>query len=672
MIGFIGALLIAGLGYIHDEVMGLGRLVGNFLPVGVFGLVVVMALAVNPLLFVLRRRWRLRPAELAVGVALMLVACTIPGGLMHLFVPTLALPAQLNEEMPGWRKYDLIGYVSPAMLPSGGRYDEHAGSDVRSGARRAGHNIGLGDVPWAEWQTSLVTWMTIIVLGGVAVIALSLVVHRQWSSHERLRYPIAQVAHSLMDQDPNRPIGGVFRNRYFICGMMVILTIQVINGIHAWYPNFIRIPMEWDVMYVGQVWPVVWKVPLTWRLLSPRLYPSIIAFAFFLASDVSLSLGIAHWVFLFLAATLITHGVDTSQDLMTGKPMGWQIFGSYLGLALLVAYTGRRYYRDVLRRAFFGGAGRAESQAPPSAVWGCRVFLLSAAALASVLVVIGLEWPLAILTVLLLMMMYLGMARITAESGLFFLQSYWLPTGILIGLFGQDVLGPQAIIVSGLVCTILAGNSKECLMPFVVNGLKICDGFRVKLSRIGLGAVIVFVLALAVAIPVVLWANYNFGLPRVDRTGQSGARRPFEAAQPVAGKLMLYGELDKVDNMGALRRVMSIRPEPKFLAAAGVGLGLMLVFSALRLRFAWWPFHPFMFLVWGTWAMAYFGPSFLLGWFIKMVVTKLGGGRKYEQLKPFMIGVVAGDLLGALIFLAVGIVYYFATGRFPVGYKIYP
>ena len=70
--------------------------------------------------------------------------------------------------------------------------------------------------------------------------------------------------------------------------------------------------------------------------------------------------------------------------------------------------------------------------------------------------------------------------------------------------------------------------------------------------------------------------------------------------------------------------------------------------------------------------MEQFSHSFLLGWIIKVGVTKFGGGRSYQRLKPFMIGIIAGELLGGLLFMAVGAIYYAATGLFPVKYHVFP
>ena len=68
-----------------------------------------------------------------------------------------------------------------------------------------------------------------------------------------------------------------------------------------------------------------------------------------------------------------------------------------------------------------------------------------------------------------------------------------------------------------------------------------------------------------------------------------------------------------------------------------------------------------------------FAQSLLLGWVIKTGVTKFGGGKKYHELKPMMVGIIAGDLLGGLLFMIIGASYHAMTGRqTPIQYQIFP
>ncbi len=98
----------------------------------------------------------------------------------------------------------------------------------------------------------------------------------------------------------------------------------------------------------------------------------------------------------------------------------------------------------------------------------------------------------------------------------------------------------------------------------------------------------------------------------------------------------------------------------------------MLLFSAARLRLSWWPLHPVMFIACSVYAGYMFSFSFLLGWFIKTMVTKYGGEKAYSRLKPVFFGLIAGDMLGGIIPSIIGAVYYLVTDEIPKKFLIMP
>jgi hypothetical protein len=670
---------IAALGYYNDSVLRLTYLVGNHFPISVFGLLVLVAAGLNPVLYLVHRRWRLRPGELAVIVAMMLVTCSIPGsGLMRTFMTSLALPIHYNEAKPGWNSKKVLEYVPDRMLPAGGGYDPDAIGMFLTGAKAKGQEFGLtevfegGNVPWAAWAGPLTTWLPLIGLTALCVICMGLIVHREWASREWLRYPIALVASTIMEQEEGRAAGGIYRNRLFWVGFIVILLLHTVNGLAVLYPDdMIRIPTSFDFSQIRQKWPDLGKAPQSWGLFSVRLFPTVVAFAFFLASDVSLSLGISQIIYVLGVAALLTAGVDYSGEYMTGGPQNFQLFGSYLGTAILVGYIGRRYFWDVLRGAL---TFRQPPGVAASAVWACRILMLGVVAMVALLISFGLAWPFAILVVFLILLLCLVMGRINVETGLFFIQPYWQPLAVLMGLFGLAALGPNTVVIVGLVCVVLTIDPRESLMPFLLNGLKICDDKRVSVGRVGAAAGWTYALALAVALVVVFWASYNLGAP--DRDGWAMRNVPqftFNAASTAVTELDLSGELRASQGYGPLERLRQADAKPGFLWAAGIGLALVLVGGMLRLRFTWWPLHPVLFLVWGTYPLANFSHSFLLGWFVKTAVTRFGGGRAHRKTVPLMIGVIAGDLAGGLLWMVHGATYYGVTGKLlDSAYRIFP
>jgi len=79
-----------------------------------------------------------------------------------------------------------------------------------------------------------------------------------------------------------------------------------------------------------------------------------------------------------------------------------------------------------------------------------------------------------------------------------------------------------------------------------------------------------------------------------------------------------------------------------------------------------------LFLVWVTWPMYVFSYSILLGWLVKKLSIRFGGYAVVRKLKPLMFGVISAEILGALIFLVVGAVYFLITGNPPKAYRYFP
>jgi len=671
ILGLILAALVAGFGYINDSVVRLNFLVGNHFPVSVFGLLVIALLTVNPLLSRLRRQWRLGGGELATMIALVLIACAVPGSsMMRTFTPGLAFPIRYEQIDVGWRNSRALSYVPPAMLPNDGKYSRELMDGFVMGRGEPDKPIGLDEVPWAPWLRPLATWLPMLATLGVAVICLSLVVHRQWSRNERLRYPIAAFAGSLLGENDSGGVNPIFRDRIFWLGVACVLGVRVVNGLHAWYPNSIEVPLTFDFSAVHAKWPDMIKVDHGLMLLYPEIFPIVVAFAFFLASDVSLSLGLSTLGIVVVAGMLAGWGIDTSYDSYGGGVFPYQRFGGYVALGAMMLYTGRHYYRNVIvQTVTFRRCGEVE----PYAAWAMRVGIVAFVALTVMLMLLGLDAVVSVIVVGLLLLIFLIIARLNAEAGLFFVGAAWQPVAVLVGLFGIAALGPSVIGMVALLGALIVMDPRECLMPFVVNGLKICDDQHVRPARIGRWGPWVFVMSIAVAVPVVLWANYNYGVTLRDTWATGDVPRfVFDAVDHVVRDLKLSGELASSQGLSAIERLGRMNPDGRFLAAAGAGLAAVLVVSVLRIRLTWWPLHPIIFLVWGSWAMNKFSASFLLGWAIKVAVTHLGGTRAYRRGLRLMVGVIAGDLLAGLAFMIHGAAYYGITGLAPVVYRILP
>jgi len=675
LLGTLGALVMAVWGqYVNKYVPGVQGVVRGHLPVSVFGLFIVFVLLINPLLGLVRdglRRFesgiaralagvfdwlRLRASEIALIIAMVLVACGITdAGLMRHFPRMLVHPVIAERTQPGWQKAKLIEATPPQLLADEGKYSPEVVDNYVMAMGEKHKPIPWSAVPWDAWRGPLLLWSSLIAVVLVGVISLGVLVHRQWAVRERLRYPIVELASSVLKQD-ERGIPLLVRNRVFWIGLAIVLVIRISNGLHAWFPRSIEIPLQFDFSALKTQFPQFFRTTGADHLATVRLFPACIGFSFLLASEIGLSLGIANILRVIVLYTMLQLGVTMSGGVITGNILAWQNFGAFLAMGLMLMYLGRRYYWQTCKQAV---TFVPQAETDSGGVWAFRTLLVCAAVSVALMTRMGLDWPLALLSFVLIMLTYLVLARTNVEAGTFFFAPAWYFPGVVVGLFGLATLGPSIVIVLGLMMFAFVVDPFECLMPYVSNGLKISSDTGLRAGKVGAVMAVLLLLLLAVTIPTAVWADYNN--PAQLRRGWDPTSI-YNAAEAASTQLTLSGELETVRNYTTMDRLRSLRPDRRFLTAAGVGFGLLILMSVLRLRFSWWPLHPVLILALGSSALGKFCTSFFLGWCLKAGITRFGGAARYSSAKPFVLGIIVGDLVGGFLIMATNWVYYAVTG----------
>jgi hypothetical protein len=463
--------------------------------------------------------------------------------------------------------------------------------------------------------------------------------------------------------------GGVFGNRLFWLGAGIILVIHLNNYAYQWWPRYlIQVPRQFDFMGLRDVLP---RLNNPWHLLNPTLSFTAMGFAYFLATDVSLAVGAAPFLYEWVVGLFAVYGVSIEGGGFISLQIRTFLYGgAYLGMFLVLLYTGRHYYLSVLRKSLLlPGGERVERQA----AWGGRVFLVAAAFFAAQLAWVGLPVYLALIYTVGAVLIFTVISRLVAETGVFFIHAYHFPCVLLWGVLGARALGPESMLIMLMVTALLLIDPREAVMPFMVQGLKLVDMNRVSVGKTAAWGTVALVLAFAVAVPVTLYWQYDRGVMRVsDGWTRNVPRMPFDATVRAMERLKAQGVLEEAGQQSGMAWLRSISPNTPCVVAFGATFALVLLFAAGRLRFPRWPIHPVMFLVLGTFQSRTLAVSFLLGWLIKLAVTKYGGARVYQRLKPLMIGLIAGDLLGGLIPMVIGAIYYWATGEPPKPFQVLP
>ncbi|MHC4982831.1 MAG: DUF6785 family protein [Planctomycetota bacterium] len=665
ILGFLLGLTIAAVGYLNDWGMKLPGVACNLVPASVFGFLVVGMLVLNPLLRFLRFR-QLSAGEWCAMLSLMLVACVIPGpGLMWQFTEILVMPHHnYDQNYKLWDAYKLLDYTPPIMLVDASADREKVVEGFLTGVGKTDYPP-IASVPWGAFFNTLSFWVPFLALGMVATVCLMLVLHGQWSQRERLRYPVAEFATELLEGTGENAFSSILRDRRFWFGFAVAFGILTINGLRGHWQQSIYIPLQFDFSAVTNKWPYLRKIHWQGTMFRPRLFFVAIGFAYFVSSDVSFSVGISHAVFAVVYLAAVNADLKVSGHYIGGGMWDYQVFGSYLGMTIIMLYIGRRFYGSVVCSMFGLRRGEKIPGSVTLAAWGG---VLSAASIVFILCsLLGLHWLQAILFVLFTGMLYLVLTRINVETGLIIIQPRWHVVEILVALFSFNALGPNMFIILALLSVATAVDPRSCLMPMIANSLRFSEPRRLRLGRLSGWMAFAVVAALVLGMVSTIYFQYGLG-----KAGQ------FWWAPSVGNfsHTMLYRHLvggKLIRETGATWYDFSwsdVRPEKDFLWAAGFGLVVVLVCSFLRLRFPWWPIHPLLFLIWGVDTVTPLCFSFLLGWLIKVCVTHFGGGGAFRKCKPFFVGLVAGELGSAVAWTVVGLTYHLSTGMYWEGLPI--
>ncbi|NBC11351.1 MAG: hypothetical protein GVY24_06385, partial [Planctomycetes bacterium] len=284
----------------------------------------------------------------------------------------------------------------------------------------------------------------------------------------------------------------------------------------------------------------------------------------------------------------------------------------------------------------------------------------------------GVGWVMALALIGSVLMIGLVLTRINAETGLFYAQPDFLPAIIFAGFLGWEGIGPEALIVLLIGSLVLVADPREAVGPYVGNALAMVHrltGRSPARSAWPLG--IMLVLGLIAAVVATLAVQHHFGLN--DNGWAWGLpRNAINQLTRSVNDLAAHGQLEKLTGLNELTQFTHARPDGRALGWAAAGLVLVFGCAAARLRLPWWPLHPVLFLIWGSYPARHFAFSFLLAAAVKGAITLVGGARAYHNTKPLMVGFIAAEIFMVIVWSIVGFCYFLTTNQTPVRYLMYP
>ena len=671
LFSLLGMLLMSGVAGFHDNYCySSGPLmIGNHLPGGALAYLVLVGLVWNGLAGRISKRLALGPGELAVVLCATFVACFPPtSGLFRYATRLIMLPWYHLPGKPDWMAHDLLGFLPRGFFPWPGPDAASAppGSPEAvayqrvyqgyfTGLASGVNGLSLSQVPFRAWGGALLRWGPLIAFFALASIALQFLVHRQWADHEQLSFPVAQVAGSFCARADGRPgVPDIFRNRLFWCGFVPVFLFYLLDFLGMKFPA--TFPRMREVFPALKSWwvPVYEAIPSVkhggwyfWTICGQSLFFTIVGVAYFVSTEISLTMGLSGILTLaFTMGYYYTTGMP-----IDGSRLAMSCGGAYVGYTAMLLWTGRSYFGRIFARAF--GRRMPLTGDDAAAVLAARVFVLAFLGLTGMLRIAGFDWLFALLFVLTVQMSFLVLTRILCETGIPFLGAGFdrmLPQEALLG---AGTIGARNLVLGRWLFSLLMHDPRECLMPYVATAAKVADAEGLRLRRVFWGIVGTVALALCIAFVATLRNHYATGAMTDTYASGWAVTSPFSGSATYAQQLKDIGDWPIAVQGSVMQRLRLLRASMPHLRFFLFGIVAVVGVSALRYRFSRFPLHPVLFLTWGSYTANACWGSFLIGWFVKTLVVRFGGGGSYQRLKPLFVGLVAGEV----VFVGVNVIY---------------
>lgn len=585
----------------------------------------ILTFFVNALLRLVHRQFALSRADLIFIYCMLLMAVTVPTwGLLFFLVGTMIYPYYFATSENNFE--GLFHHLIPRwMVPQ----DYQAIKDFYEGLPQG------ASIPWGAWLEPLGYWFALTTAFNLLLICASAILHRQWSVHERLAYPMVQLPQQMIEdgESPLTRIAPFFKNRVMWLGYALPMIFFSMTGLHHFYPIVPAFPF-----FMDSIW---WFRRTVWLVFAFSF--AWVGFFYLVHLEITFSI----WFFYLLSkveeGVFSIFGIASTERLSAyeySQPadLTHQATGAVLVFVLYGLWNARGHLKDVVLKAWRPSTGvddNAELLNYRAAVLGF---------LGSLLFISVWLWrsgvPIIVVPVLLLvsLVFFTFVARVVATAGVATARSPIVPAYFIISGLGTSILGAQGLV--GLNFTFVwQGESRTSPMVACANGLKLAELVRGPKGRLFWGMMLALALSFAGGIWMILRMSYAYGAVNLEGINWAGGH-----GWPYIGLTMT--EMPEVNRRGWLFKGIGAVVEGSLMGA--------------QHRWFWWPLHPVGFALAVGWLTGHIWFSALISWTLKLVILHYGGSKLFQNLKPFFLGLILGECTVAGVW---GVIYWLSGGQ---------
>jgi len=584
-------------------------------------------------------RWlRLSSRELLVVLSMGLVGAIVPvEGVVGFMLGIISSFHYFASPENLWADY-LLPYLPSWLVPRGSpaiwnQFFESVGSER--------------GIPWSVWVVPLFWWSAFVLATLWVTACWMVVLRRQWQDHERLIYPLANVAVQMVHLE-DQTGGRLLRRRLFWAGASIPFAIWAWEAL-SWFSS---VPLPLTGIYGYRPLTLVkGAIPL---IMNPFQFYSI-GFGYFANTDVLLSIWLFFLVHVGVSGVFARFGYTlggTGGDLFSAEPAptSWTGFGALCTLVFWGLWVARRHLAGVYQKAVGNDQGADDTDemlSYPTAVWGGVVGMLF---MLLWLRASGMNLLEAGLFLSASLVVYIGMARIVSETGVLYTWGTLSPQSLVFSAVGtQAMSGPSstAILLSYSLINYLRGLFGPSVAHVARLGSAIGGNRRRLLWAVLGGAAVALVFAFWYTLQL-CYENgaYNtYGWPR------------FFGGNP---KGIFSDTMNKIRN-----------PFPtdwRRLAFTGVGAVLMALLTVLRNRLTWWRLHPVGFAMSAMINTEHLALPVFIAWSVKSVLLATGGVQLYRKGSALFFGLIVGYVAGVCLCSIVDAAWFQGQGHLVHGW----
>jgi hypothetical protein len=500
------------------------------------------------------------------------------------------------------------------------------------------------------WLEPMLWWTLFLTVMVFTMLCINVIIRKQWIEREKLTYPLVQLPFEMTRSDSKE---NFFSNKLLWLGFGVAAGIDIINGLNFLFPIFPKIPLIYNLgeHFVDKPFNTIGSFPL-------QINPYAIGLAF----PIPLDLLFSCW-FLFIvwkAESVI--GSIAGVNLPEYPFPDQQILGSYLGIAAVALFMGKKSLWQVVNQTFsfrkrkslnkkkrrgkmikkaIGIGSDVDDSGEPMKY---RTTILGTLLGTASLVIFASQAGMSVLFPLAFFLIYFAImfafTRMRAELGPP-LQGihYSGPLQLIVAAVGSRKISPQTLTVAAPYWT-FTKELRNNPMPFVLEGFKLAERADIDTRKLWK----VMMLSTLFGIFATFWAFLQFSY----RWGGVGAWRGV-AAYTVIERWV----------------TRPVEPDATFLIATGFGFIFVLINTVLRLRFLWWRLHPLGYPLAGYYHFDKLWFPFFISWAAKWIILKYGGIRAYRRTFPLFMGLILGEFIMGSVWGILGLL----TGKPTYAFK---